>query len=161
MAEEDQQSNASTGTGEKTIKASKIYTKDVSFETPNSPAVFLKKWIPKKSIDINSNIRAVAEDTYEVVASITVTVTIEDMTAYLAEVHQAGIFTISGFSSEELEHLHNIYCMEVLYPYAHAVLSDLVIKGGFPQLILAPFDFNEMYMKSRRTEADDQESTAE
>jgi len=130
----------------KTIRPQKIYQKDVSFETPNSPQIFRKKWDPTIEVEFQSSARAIQDDLYEVVIALTVTTSVEGETAYLAEVHQAGIFTIQGFDPEALHLNQNVHCVIILYPYACAAVSDLVTRGGFPQQLLGPLNFEKMYM---------------
>jgi preprotein translocase subunit SecB len=132
-------------TKQKTIQPQKIYLKDVSFETPNSPRIFTKKWEPGIEIAFQNSATDIETDLYEVVVSLTVTASVEGETAYLAEVHQAGIFLMKGFDAQELNRKLNIYCMRFLYPYASAAISDLVTRGGFPQLLLSPLNFEKMY----------------
>ena len=79
--------------------------------------------------------------------TITVTVKISESTAYLVEVNQAGIFSIAGFSEQELGPMLGSFCPNILFPYAREVVSDLVNKGGFPQLILAPVNFDALYVQ--------------
>jgi preprotein translocase subunit SecB len=142
MAEEEQPA----GDGEqKIISAQKVFLKDVSFETPNSPEIFLQEWQPDMNIEIDSKSRAMDEDLYEVVLTLTATVNVSDKTAYLAEVQQAGIFLMKGFDDAELHRLHNVYCLRLLYPFGSAALSELVLKGGFPQLLPAPVNFDALY----------------
>jgi preprotein translocase subunit SecB len=131
----------------KTVTPQKIYLKDVSFETPHSPGIFLKEWNPALSIEIDNRASMLEDDHFEVVIILTVTVSIGDETAYLAEVHQAGIFRLTGFDNEELRRLHNVYCMHTLYPFACAALADLVSRGGFQQLLLAPVNFEKIYQQ--------------
>lgn len=123
----------------------RIYTKDISFETPNSPAVFTDKWEPQVNIDLNTGSNKIGDKIYEVVLSVTVTVKIEDKTAYLAEVKQAGIFTVDGFNEQDLGGMLHSYCPNLLFPYVREVVSDLVSKGSFPQLVLQPINFDAMY----------------
>jgi preprotein translocase subunit SecB len=142
MAEEEQPA----GNGEqKVIHPQKIFLKDVSFETPNSPEIFLQEWQPDMDIEIDSKARPMEDDLYEVVLTLTATTKVSDKTAYLAEVHQAGIFRMKGFDDAELHRLHNVYCLRFLYPYGSAALSELVLKGGFPQLLPAPVNFDAIY----------------
>jgi len=129
----------------KTIRPQKIYLKDVSLETPNSPAIFTRDWQPELSVELNNSVSDISEDLYEVVLRITVTVIVDGSTAFLAEVHQAGIFTLKGFTADELQRVQNVYCLRALYPYACAEVSDLVSKGGFPQLVLEPMNFEKLY----------------
>lgn len=131
---------------QKTIQPQKIYLKDVSFETPNSPQIFTKKWDPEIKVEFQNAAREIDTNLYEVVVSLTVTTSVEGEAAYLAEVHQAGIFVMQGFYAQDLHMKQNIYCMRFLYPYASAAVSDLVTRGGFPQLLLSPLNFEKMYV---------------
>jgi preprotein translocase subunit SecB len=142
MAEEEQPAGDDA---QKIIRAQKIYLKDVSFETPNSPEIFLQEWQPDMNIEIDSKARGMDDDLYEVVLTLTATVNVSGKTAYLAEVHQAGIFRMKGFDEAELHRLHNVYCLRFLYPFGSAALSELVLKGGFPQLLPAPVNFDGLY----------------
>jgi preprotein translocase subunit SecB len=132
---------------QKSIQPLKIYIKDVSFETPNSPAIFLKEWKPNLEFEIGNSAAVTNDGQHVVVLTLTVTVTVNGETAYLAEVHQAGIFNITGYSPEEEHRIHNVFCNRFLYPYACAAVSDLVTRGGFPQLLLSPINFDLMYKK--------------
>ncbi len=124
----------------------KIYLKDVSFESPNSPQAFTEgEWKPKINVQINSSNSVIAQDTYEVVLDITVTADQNEKTAFLAEVKQAGIFTIAGFPEENLGGMVGAFCPESLFPYAREAISELISKGGFPPLYLAPVNFNALY----------------
>lgn len=126
----------------------KIYLKDVSFESPNSPQAFTDgDWKPKINVQINSSNSVIAQDTYEVVLSVTVTANQNEKTAFLAEVKQAGIFTMAGFPEENLGGMVGAFCPESLFPYAREAISELISKGGFPQLLLAPVNFNALYMQ--------------
>lgn len=125
----------------------KIYVKDVSFETPNSPEVFTLKWEPKVEFNLSSNAQKLQENLYEVSLTTTVTVKLGEKTAYLVEVCQAGIFAIAGFDDQELGPLIGSYCPNVLFPYAREAVSDLVTKGGFPPMLLAPINFDALYMQ--------------
>jgi preprotein translocase subunit SecB len=140
MAEESQQA-------ERQFNLQKIYIKDVSFETPHSPEVFTLKWEPKVEFNLASNAQQLQEGLFEVSLTVTLTVKIEDKTAYLVEVCQAGIFHAAGFSEQEFGHLLGSYCPSVLFPYAREAVSDLVIKGGFPPMLLAPVNFDALYMQ--------------
>ena len=123
----------------------RIYLKDLSFETPNSPTIFIEEWKPESNLNINSNVNKLADDTYEVVLTITVTTKIGQKTAFLVEIQQAGIFAVKGFTDAELGHMVGAYCPNVLFPYAREVVSDLVSKGSFPQMLLTPVNFDALY----------------
>ena len=133
--------------GEKQFAIQKIYIKDISFETPNSPKVFTQKWEPSLDLNLGTHVENLENSMYEVSLSLTATVKIADNTAYLVEIKQAGIFTIEGFSEQEMGPMLGSFCPNILFPYAREAVSDLVTKGGFPQLILAPVNFDALYMQ--------------
>lgn len=130
---------------ERHFQIQKIHVKDISFETPNSPEIFTIEWQPQVEIGLGTNAVQIQEATYEVSLRITVTVKVGEKTAYLVEVSQAGIFTVHGFKEDEMGHLLGSYCPNVLFPYAREVVSDLVIKGGFPPMLLTPVNFDGLY----------------
>jgi preprotein translocase subunit SecB len=121
--------------------------KDLSFETPNSPGIFQKQWKPVVNMDLANSAISLDEAYYEVVLSITVTVSFEEETVYLAEVQQAGIFHLSNIPKDVLARMLGTVCPNILFPFAREVISDLVTKGGFPQLLLAPVNFDALYQQ--------------
>lgn len=127
----------------------KIYTKDVSFESPNSPEIFREDWRPKLDLQLGNGYKRIDEENHEVVLSVTVTAKVDDKTAFLVEVKQAGIFTLTGYSDEEMGPLLGSYCPNTLFPFVREVVSDLVTKGGFPQLVLSPVNFDAMYLHQK------------
>jgi preprotein translocase subunit SecB len=133
--------------GEKQFAIQKLYTKDISFETPNSPGIFTQKWEPALDLNLGTHVEPLENSMFEVILNITVTVKIGEATAYLVEVAQAGIFTIAGFTEQEMGPMMGSFCPNILFPYAREVISDLVNKGGFPQLVLAPVNFDALYMQ--------------
>ena len=142
MADEAQQA---TNTQEVQFNIQRIYTKDISFETPNSPAVFKNEWKPEIKLDIDTKTNTIAENLYEVVLTLTVTATNAEQTAFLCEVQQAGIFTISEMPDNNKAHMLGSYCPNVLFPYAREAVSSLVNRGTFPVLNLAPVNFDAIF----------------
>lgn len=129
----------------------KIYLKDVSFESPNAPAVFQDgEWKPEINVQINTEAKSANNNLHEVTLTVTVTAKQAENTAFLVEVKQAGLFQMSGFEQEQLGGMLGAYCPEVLFPYAREAISDLVGKGGFPQLLLSPVNFNALYMQHQQ-----------
>lgn len=131
----------------------RIYTKDISFETPNSPAIFTLKWEPSVSVDLNTASAPLQEGLFEVVLTVTVTAKLGDKTAYLAEVKQAGIFVVNGFSEQDRGGILHSHCPNLLFPYVREVISDLVSKGSFPQMLLSPINFDALYAQHLQQQA--------
>lgn len=123
----------------------RIYLKDLSFETPNTPLIFNGQGEAAVSIDLNSSATRLADTIYEVVLALTVTNKLGDKVAYLVEVKQAGIFALSGFNEHDLNGMLHSYCPNILFPYVREAISDVVSKGSFPQLLLAPINFDAVY----------------
>ncbi len=123
----------------------RIYIKDVSFETPNTPAIFQKEWQPEVKLDMDTKTAVLSQDIYEVVLTLTVTCTLGEETAFLCEVKQAGIFTASNLEAQQLAHCLGSYCPNILFPYARETIAGLVSKGSFPQLNLAPVNFDALF----------------
>ena len=126
----------------------KLYIKDSSFESPASPKSFaFERWDPKIDLNLTNKQSHIEADTYEAVLSITATVSQEEKTAFLVEVHQAGLFQIAGFDEEQKKYLLGSQCMNILFPYAREVISDMSVRGGFPALIMTPVNFDALYQQ--------------
>lgn len=126
----------------------RIFTKDVSFESPNVPEVFRQAWKPQINMDLNTNSKKIADDVYEVILTLTVTAKNEDKTAFLAEIHQGGIFKIEGLEGPALHQTLGAFCPNLLFPYAREAIDALVVKGSFPALMLSPVNFEAIYAQS-------------
>lgn len=125
----------------------RVYTKDVSFETPQGPGVFQQEWKPDLNLQINTSSTKLADGIHEVVLKLTVTVKNTDKVVFLAEVKQAGIFTIQHFAEDQLQAIIGGVCPGILFPYGREVISDLVTRGTFPPLYLAPINFDALYLQ--------------
>ena len=142
---------------ERQFAVQRTYLKDLSFESPTAPEVFRGEWKPQNELNLNTKVNRLDEQTYEVVLSVTVTAKVGDKTAFIVEVHQAGIFTLGGFSEEELGPMLGAYCPNLLFPYAREVVSDLVTKGSFPQLVLQHVSFDALFAQHQQQAAADAE----
>ena len=143
MAEEQQ--------ADKQISIQKIYVKDFSFESPNSPTVFTSgEWSPKTNLNLRSSHNQGENDQSEVVLTITVEAKHEDKTLFLIELHQAGLFQISGYAEEEFGVVVGSFCPNILFPYARESISGIISKGGFPEFLLQPINFDALYAQSQQ-----------
>ncbi len=131
----------------------RIYLKDSSFESPRSPLIFQAQWTPKINLDIKTRNQKVQDDVFEVVLVLTVEATLEEKSAFLAEVHQAGIFTARDFEDAQIEQLLSTVCPNILFPYAREAIDALVIKGSFPALMLSPINFDALYAQQKQAQA--------
>ena len=126
----------------------RIFLKDISFECPNSPAVFQKEWQPEVKLDLDTKSAKLADNVFEVVLSLTVTASIAGETAFLCEVQQAGIFTVGEMPDPQLAHCLGAFCPNILFPYAREAVTSMVTRGTFPQLNLAPVNFDALFAQA-------------
>lgn len=128
----------------------KVYLKDASLEIPQAPQVFTRQWQPQLDVQVQSSVQPLAADQHQVILSLTVTAKLEQDVAFLAEVHQAGIFLIKGLGEDERKRAIGTECLTMLFPFARESVAELVQRGGFPQLLLQPIDFAALYDQHQR-----------
>ncbi len=161
MAEENTQATAVEGQPSPEgmqFAVQKLYAKDVSFEVPNAPTIFTEQGQTDVKLNLGQRVDEMGDDLFEVTLTITVTATVGEKTAYLAEVVQAGIFQISGFNEQSHHAAINTLCPTTLFPYARAMITALVTDGGFPPLVLQPINFDALY--AQRMQQAQAEATA-
>lgn len=130
---------------DKQFSIRKIFLKNASFEAPNSPALFTQQYESQLDININVESAKLEEGVFYSMVRLTATVNAGDKVAFLCEVEQAGVFVLQGFSEEELSYVLGSQCPNVLFPFAREAISDLVVKGGFPPLLVDPVSFDALY----------------
>ncbi len=136
---------------EKRLSITKIYLKDFSFESPQSPEIFRKgDWKPQTNLNLRSAHGSVEGDHHEIVLTITVEAKEDDKTCFLIELQQAGLFEIAGYEGEELEAIIGSFCPNILFPFARESIASLIQKGGFPEFVLQPINFDALYMQSKQ-----------
>jgi len=158
MAEVTPANDQAAGQAMPQLMLQKIYVKDVSFEAPNAPQIFQEigendQVQPQVQLNLGQRATDLGNDLYEVVLSLTLTCTIGERTAYLAEVHQAGVFGIAGFGEQDHAGIIGSYCPNLLFPYARVAVSQLVTQGGFPNFVLPPVDFNDLFARGLAQQA--------
>ena len=150
MAEEEQKA------ADKRISIIKIYIKDLSFESPHSPGVFTKNdWQPDTNLNLRSSHSQIEEGIHEVVLTITVETKEKDSdkTLFLMEIQQAGLFELVGYSQEEMSALIGSFTPNILFPYARESIASAIQKGGFPEFVLQPINFDALYMQTLQQKA--------
>jgi len=147
---------------ERRLSIGKIYLKDFSFESPQSPGVFQQTdWKPTTDLNLRSSHTAVSDEHHEIVLTVTIEAKAEDKTLFLVELQQAGLFEIAGYEGEELGAIIGSFCPNILFPYARETIGSLIQKGGFPEFVLQPINFDALYMQSKQQQAAAQAEEAE
>lgn len=151
MADENQKDTESAAATSEApaqmFKIQRVYLKDVSYESPQAPAVFIgnTSWQPNVSLHLNTESTKLENDLYECVLTVTATVKLGEEVAYLCEIKQAGLFLVKGFDQQRLGPMLGSFCPNLLFPFAREEIASLVQKGGFPQLLLDPVNFDALY----------------
>ncbi|MFI3255858.1 MAG: protein-export chaperone SecB [Psittacicella sp.] len=167
----DSQNNQATeaqsiqGVTDRNIQIQRIYTKDLSFEAPNLPQIFDQPWNPELKFSINTEANELPDNNYEIAITLSIETILlnedpsikDQTTAFICEVTQAGIFTITGYQDFDLAHTLNAQCPNILFPYARETVSNLVNKGGFPPLNLTPVNFEQLFMNYLEQQTQQQE----
>lgn len=131
----------------------KIYVKDLSLEIPNAPQIFMERTAPQVGIELSNTANKIDDGIFEVTTKVTVTSKIEDKTVFLVEVAQAGIFQIRNVPDENLEIILSVTCPNIIFPYLREVVSDLVVRAGFPPVLLNPINFEALYAQQKQQQA--------
>ena len=134
------------------LSVQSVYLKDCSYEAPKGPRVD-GNWQPQISLDINTSANVVTPELNEVVLTVTVGAKQGDTTAFLVEVKQAGLFVMRGLTPEDTRRAIGTVCPSVLFPYARVAVSQLVTQGGFPNFVLPPVDFDQLFARGLAQQA--------
>lgn len=140
MAEEQQQP---------AFNIEKLYVKDLSAEVPNAPAIFLERETPQMDVNISTESKALGENVYQTTITVTVTAKSGDKIMFLVECTQAGIFRIQNVPQDQLPMVLGIGCPNIVFPYLRETVSDVVIRAGFPPLLLNPVNFEALFLQQQ------------
>jgi preprotein translocase subunit SecB len=169
MAENDNNENGNTASNTEqavnqpqgpVFALQRIYLKDASFESPRSPETFQGQWTPKITFNLSTRNTRLAEGVYDAVLTLTIEAKMDENVAFLVEVQQAGVFTCMGFNDAELEHVLAAVCPNILFPYARETIDSLVTRGSFPAIMLAPVNFEALFMQQKQQQAAQQAAGA-
>jgi preprotein translocase subunit SecB len=131
----------------------KLFVKDLSIEVPNAPKIYLERETPQVEIQMNNAASPIDEGYYEVLLTVTVTAKLGEKSVFLVEVTQGGVFQIRNVPPQELDVVLGVTCTNMLYPYAREVVSDAVVRAGFPPVVLAPVNFEAIYQARRQSQS--------
>ena len=157
MSEENNNAVPAEANNGPAFTVEKIYVKDVSFESPNSPTIFSENVQPDLQLNLNQKVQRLSDEAFEVVLGVTLTCKAGDKTAYVAEVQQAGVFGLIGLEPQAIDVLLGTHCPNILFPYVRSMVSDLIQAGGFPPFYLQPINFEGLYaetLRQRQQQAD-------
>ncbi|MBB5372073.1 protein-export chaperone SecB [Acidocella aromatica] len=134
------------------------YTKDLSFEVPNAPAIFTSlRSAPHVNINLDVQVRRIEEA--HTVFEVTLAVRAEGTTptdgsdkptvVFIADLAYAGVFTLNGVPEAQHEPILLVECPRLLFPFARNILADVTRDGGLPPVMLGPIDFVGLWQQRR------------
>jgi len=127
------------------FKIRQVYLKDASFQAPGGAAAFSQEWKPETKVDLKISTDALSDSLFEVSLTVTVVTRTNGQTAFMVEVVQGGVFTITGYDEAQRHRITHVICPDMLYPYAREVVEGLITRGRFPAMFLEPIDFGATY----------------
>jgi preprotein translocase subunit SecB len=162
MTENTTEQNISGDNTELAFSMQKIYVKDISFEAPGVPESFAFEggYKPNVNLELNTSNRLINGDSHEVSLNITVTAKEDDKVMFLAEVKQCGVFLLQNMDDATKRHTLGSFCPSILFPDARQVISDMISNGGFPQLLLAHINFEQLFKAQEERRASEGEAAA-
>jgi preprotein translocase subunit SecB len=128
----------------------KLFVKDLSLEVPNAPAIYLEREAPQIDVNMSTESRALGEDLYHTSITVTVTSKIGDKVMFLVECTQAGIFRIQNVPQDQMAMVLSIGCPNIVFPYLRESVSDVIIRAGFPPLLLNPVNFEALFLQQQQ-----------
>ncbi|MBP6513685.1 MAG: protein-export chaperone SecB [Steroidobacteraceae bacterium] len=151
--------NGADGAGP-AVALQNVYVKDLSFEAPQGPFVPAQAQDPRMGLNMNTSSNPLGPDVHEVILTVTLEAKNGEIPVYLAEVKQAGVFVVRGFSADDTRRVLGAFAPNVLFPYVRQTVSDLITKGGFPAFYLPPVNFDSLYERSLAERSAQQAGTA-
>ena len=130
----------------------KLFVKDLSLEVPNAPAIYLEREAPQIDVNMSTESRALGEDLYHTSITVTVTSKIGDKVMFLVECTQAGIFRIQNVPQDQMAMVLGIGCPNIVFPYLRETVSDVIIRAGFPPLLLNPVNFEALFLQQQQAQ---------
>ena len=125
------------------------YLKDLSFESPNAPAIFVDMKQPPE-VNVNLDVKAsnIKDNLFRVSLLISAEARYNDKIAFICESEFCAIATINV----PQEHLEPVLLVEVpkfLFPSAREIIATTTRNGGFMPLLLNPIDFMALYINKK------------
>jgi preprotein translocase subunit SecB len=147
--------NTTPGTAEAPVfRLQKMYIKDLSFENPNAPGIFLGKQ-PEPKVEVNLAVKnkALENDHWEVSLSITATVSNdqkEGQTLFIVELEHAGVFLLKNIPEQHIQAVLGVDCPTMLLPFTRQIISQVSIDGGFIPFLIEPMNFLALFENAKK-----------
>lgn len=140
------------------FRMQKMYVKDLSFESPNAPGIFLaRNQEPKVDFNLKLSNQKVDDDHFEVTINMTAKVldkNSDDTVMFIIEVEHAAVFLLKNIPAEHMERVMAVDCPLMLFPFTRQIASQLSVDGGFMPFLMEPINFVALYENAQREQKD-------
>lgn len=143
-------SAADTANDQPVFHVQKLYLKDLSFESPNSPEMFRDHPEPKVDFNLSTGAVQKGSDHFEVILHVTVKVQVAERVLFLVELTYAGLFLLRNIPKDMVAPMLGIECPAILFPYVRQIVSEMVMQGGFRPMVLDPINFSALFHQSQQ-----------
>jgi len=138
------------------------YIKDLSFENPNISKLLKEPGdAPNMQLAISVNAQGMGPELYESSIDFHAQASNQLGTLYELEIVYAGLFKVQNIPAPALEPFLLVNCPSLLFPFLRRIIADISREGGFPPLLLDPFDFGALYMRRQQELAAKQDAAPE
>ena len=132
------------------FRLQKLYLKDLSFESPNAPGIFLHKGEPKVEVNLTTKHKALGDDHWDVTLSITATVTSGDKTMFILEIEHGAVFLLKNIPDQHREPILAVECPTIMFPFTRQIISQISVDGGFMPFLMEPVNFLALYENAKK-----------
>ncbi|MBR2299138.1 MAG: protein-export chaperone SecB [Alphaproteobacteria bacterium] len=128
-----------------TLMINSQYIKDLSLEIPHAPEIFkeLTKQ-PSLKVDISVDTQKLEDNTYTVDLNLALNGDIESKKLFILELTYSAVVTLN-VPEEHLEPILNIEIPRLTFPFARNIVTQCLMEGGLPPMMLTPVDFAAVY----------------
>ncbi len=125
------------------------FLKDISFESPNVPELFLKQDNGQAKIEINIdiNIKGAENNLFmvDLITKVHSKLEKDDKTIFLIESTYTGMVQYEEKDEETKKKTLLIDVPTLLFPSVRALVTRLTAESGFPAFTMQPVDFAALY----------------
>ncbi len=135
------------------LRMQKMYIKDLSFENPNAPQVYIEQqqFEPQVELNLNLNHRKIDNEHFEVSLQIYAKVAAKDQekTMFILEIEHAAVFLLKNIPEEHIERILGVDCPTLLFPFTRQIVSQVTVDGGFAPFLMDPVNFMSVFENSQ------------
>ncbi len=133
----------------------KLYIKDLSFENPNAPEIFLETREPKIEVNLGLKNKKLENDRWEVSLAITATMKNGegDKIIFIVEIEHCGVFILKNIPDKQCERVLAVDAPTMMFPFTRQIISQSTVDGGFAPFLIEPVNFSYLFQNAKKTDS--------